>query len=150
MAVSRNCPIRIVVRDLDAPFDDSPIDYIEWVCESLGIVSGRDVNRTAITVFKVIVEKSDNRYGYGISSTALADELSMSRGAVINQLNKLIECGLIRKNGRNYTLRGGNLTRTMMEIRGDFDRLFERLEKAATYMDNCFGFPRENTIYKKL
>jgi len=38
----------------------------------------------------------------------------------------------------------------MMEIRGDFDRLFERLEKAATYMDNCFGFPRENKIYKKL
>ena len=140
--------MRIVVRDLDAPFDDSPVDYMEWVCESLGIVSGRDVNRTAITVFRVIVEKSDNRYG--ISSTDLADELSMSRGAVINQLNKLIECGLIRKNGRNYALRGGNLTRTMMEIREDFDRLFERLEKAAIYMDNCFGFPRENTIYKKL
>ena len=148
MAVSRNCPMRIVVRDLDAPFDDSPIEYIEWVCESLGIVTGRDVNKTAITLFRVIVEKSD--YRYGISSTDLAEELSMSRGAVINQLNKLIECGLIRKSGRNYTLRGGNLTRTMREIRGDFDRLFERLEKAATYMDNCFGFPRENNIYKKL
>lgn len=147
MAVSRSCPMRIVVRDLDAPFDDSPVDYMEWVCESLGIVNGRDVNRTAITVFRVIIEKSDNRYG--ISSTDLAEELSMSRGAVINQLNKLIECGLIRKNGRNYTLRGGNLTRTMMEIREDFDRLFERLEKAATYMDNCFGFPGENKIYKK-
>jgi len=148
VAVSRNCPMRIVVRDLDAPFDDSPIEYIEWVCESLGIVTGRDVNKTAITLFRVIVEKSD--YRYGISSTDLAEELSMSRGAVINQLNKLIECGLIRKSGRNYTLRGGNLTRTMMEIREDFDRLFERLEKAATYMDNCFGFPRENNIYKKL
>ncbi len=148
MAVSRNCPMRIVVRDLDAPFDDSPVEYIEWVCESLGIVTGRDVNKTAITLFRVIVEKSD--YRYGISSTDLAEELSMSRGAVINQLNKLIECGLIRKSGRNYTLRGGNLTRTMMEIREDFDRLFERLEKAATYMDNCFGFPRENNIYKKL
>lgn len=148
MAVSRSCPMRIVVRDLDAPFEDSPLEYIEWVCESLGIVNGRDVNKTAITVFRVIVEKSD--YRYGISSTELADELSMSRGAVINQLNKLIECGLIRRSGRNYTLRGGNLTRTMMEIRGDFDRLFERLEKAATYMDNCFGFPRENKIYKKL
>ena len=148
MAISRSCPIRIVVRDLDAPFDDSPVEYMEWDCESLGIVTGRDVNKTAITVFRVIVEKSD--YRYGISSTDLADELSMSRGAVINQLNKLIECGLIRKSGRNYTLRGGNLTRTMMEIRGDFDRLFERLEKAATYMDNCFGFPRENKIYKKL
>lgn len=148
MAVSRSCPMRIVVRDLDAPFDDSPVEYIEWVCESLGIVSGRDVNRTSITIFRVIVEKSD--YGHGISSTDLAEELSMSRGAVINQLNKLIECGLIRKKGRNYTLRGGNLTRTMMEIRGDFDRLFERLEKAATYMDTYFGFPRENRIYKKL
>ena len=147
MAVSRSCPMRIVVRDLDAPFEDSPLVYIEWVCESLGIVTGRDVNKTAITVFRVLVEKSD--YRYGISSTELADELSMSRGAVINQLNKLIECGLIRRNGRNYTLRGGNLTRTMMEIRGDFDRLFERLEKAATYMDNCFGFPMENKIYKK-
>lgn len=148
MAVSRSCPMRIVVRDLDAPFDDSPVEYMEWVCESLGIVTGRDVNKTAITIFRVIVEKSDNRYG--ISSTDLAEELSMSRGAVINQLNKLIECGLIRKSGRSYTLRGGNLTRTMMEIRGDFDRLFERLEKAATYMDNCFGFPRENKIYKKI
>lgn len=148
MAVSRSCSMRIVVRDLDAPFEDSPVEYMEWVCESLGIVTGRDVNKTAITVFRVIVEKSD--YQHGISSTELADELSMSRGAVINQLNKLIECGLIRRSGRNYTLRGGNLTRTMMEIRGDFDRLFERLEKAATYMDNCFGFPRENKIYKKL
>lgn len=140
--------MRIVVRDLDAPFEDSPVEYMEWVCESLGIVTGRDVNRTATTLFRIIVEKSD--YRCGISSTELAEELSMSRGAVINQLNKLIECGLIRKSGRNYTLRGGNLTRTMMEIRGDFDRLFERLEKAATYMDNCFGFPRENKIYKKL
>jgi len=148
VAVSRSCPMRIVVRDLDAPFDDSPVEYIEWVCESLGIVSGRDVNRTAITIFRVIVEKSD--YGNGISSTDIAEELSMSRGAVINQLNKLIEFGLIRKKGRNYTLRGGNLTRTMMEIRGDFDRLFERLEKAANYMDTYFGFPRDNIIYKKL
>jgi len=148
VAISRSCPMRIVVRDLDAPFEDSPVEYMEWVCESLGIVTGRDVNKTAITLFRVIVEKSD--YRCGISSTELAEELSMSRGAVINQLNKLIECGLIRKSGRNYTLRGGNLTRTMMEIRGDFDRLFERLEKAANYMDNCFGFPRENKIYKKL
>ena len=122
--------MRIVVRDLDAPFEDSPLEYIGWVCESLGIVTGRDVNKTAITVLRLIVEKSD--YRYGISSTELADEPSMSRGAVINQLNKLIECGLIRRSGRNYTLRGGNLIRTMMEIRGDFDRLFERLEKAAT------------------
>jgi len=148
VAISRSCPMRIVIRDLDAPFEDSPVEYMEWVCEPLGIVTGRDVNRTAITLFRAIVEKSD--YRCGISSTELAEELSMSRGAVINQLNKLIECGLIRKSGRNYTLRGGNLTRTMMEIRGDFDRLFERLEKAATYMDNCFGFPRENKIYKKL
>ncbi|KYC45747.1 MAG: hypothetical protein APG12_00602 [Candidatus Methanofastidiosum methylothiophilum] len=148
MAVSRSYPMKVVVRDLDAPFEDSPVEYIKWVCKSLGIFTGRDANKTAITLFRVIVEKSE--CNYGISSTELAEELCMSRGAVINQLNKLIECGLIRKSGRNYTLRGGNLTRTMMEIRGDFDRLFERLEKAETYMDNCFGFPKENKIYKTL
>jgi len=50
--------MRIVVRDLDAPFDDSPVEYMKCVCESLGIVTGRDVNKTAITVFRAIIEKS--------------------------------------------------------------------------------------------
>jgi predicted transcriptional regulator len=71
----------------------------------------------------------------------------MSRGAVIHQLNRLAEAGLIRKDGRKYYLREGSVYRTIKEVERDVQRMFEDLEQMALEIDEELGFKRRERTF---
>ncbi|MDP2666858.1 MAG: hypothetical protein Q8P05_05165 [Candidatus Diapherotrites archaeon] len=132
----RQSGFRIVIRRVEPPFERDPEQEMEWICQSLGFLPLRG-DRTAIDIFKRVVKATEE--GNGISSTQLAIALSLSRGAVINQLNNLLRSGLVVKEGHKYFARSRSMVRTLREVEEDVKRIFDTMEAYAREIDKEFG-----------
>ncbi|MFH0860110.1 MAG: ArsR family transcriptional regulator [Candidatus Altiarchaeota archaeon] len=131
--------IRVTIRGVEKPFEKDIQNDLDWLCSCLGFCSETQ-QKTASQVFKELIGEISN--GRKPSSTELSSEVGMSRGAVIHQLNRLAQAGLIRKEGRTYVLRGGSVYRTIKEVERDIMRVFEDLGAIALEIDEQLGFKR--------
>ena len=113
---------------IERPYSDDFERYVGWLCDSLGLCT-HECDSAREILLEIIKSKK------GLTSTELSGRLSKSRGAVINQLNKLIESGLIVKNGRLYRLRASTMERTIEELFEDIERAFIRFMKIAEEID---------------
>ena len=129
---------KVVVRKVERPFKDDFEHQLAWICSSLGFFEPIDKDKNAAAVFKEIVLATEN--GEALTSTAIAERVGMSRGAIINHLNNLLRSGLIEKNGKFYSSRSMSMKRTIEEIEEDVERIFSQLKKAAEEMDKQMGF----------
>ncbi|MBS3062135.1 MAG: helix-turn-helix transcriptional regulator [Candidatus Diapherotrites archaeon] len=132
----RRMSFRLVIRKVEPPYSDSLLDELDWICKSLGFYEEIDKDKTAAAVFRILVMASER--GEALSSTAIADRVNMSRGAVINHLNNLVRSGLIEKHGRFYVARSSSVYRTIEELEDDIDRIFERMKQRARQIDAKF------------
>lgn len=133
--------IRISIRAVEKPFKKDLERDLNWLCSSFGFCNETQ-QKTASEVLKELVEHIAR--GEKITSTQLSSEVGMSRGAVIHQLNRLADAGLIRKEGRKYVLRGGSVYRTIKEVQRDIQRIFEDLEEIALEIDEQLGIRRRD------
>ena len=124
---------RISIRSYQPPRQVDLDLEIDWVCSCLGLVSGRDVSRTAEEIFRRILEA--NRHEKSVTSEKLAEDLELSRGAVNHHLRSFIESGLIVRRKRRIFLRSSTLSGTLEEMRRDADRIFEDLIRTAKNLD---------------
>lgn len=130
----------IRIRRVEKPLDKNLERDLNWICRSFGFCGPGKQKSIAGDIFKEIVRESQD--GHGITSTEIARDIEMSRGAVINHLNNLLETGLIAKRGTRYELRSANLSRTIREIQRDMLRVFEDLEDMADEIDEQLGFKK--------
>lgn len=133
---------KVVVRRVERPYKDDFEHQLAWICSSLGFFEPIDKDKNAAAVFKEIVLATEN--GEALTSTALAERIGMSRGAVINHLNNLLRSGLLEKNGRFYSARSRSMKRTIEEIEEDVERVFLQLKKTAELMDKQIGLNEED------
>ncbi len=129
----RRASFRLVIRKIEPPFSNDPQKELEWICQTFGFFEEIDKEKTASAVFREVVSATEK--GEGLTSTALANRVSMSRGAVINHLNKLMRSGLIVREGRYYVSRSKSMARTIEEIEEDIDRIFEKMKQRARLLD---------------
>jgi len=135
---TKRSKFKVVVRKVERPFKEDFEHQLTWICSSLGFFEPIDKDKNAAAVFKEIVLSTEK--GEALSSTALAERIGMSRGAVINHLNNLLRSGLIEKNGKFYSSRSRSMKRTIEEIEEDIERIFSQLKKAAEEIDSQIGF----------
>jgi len=128
---------KIVVKKVERPFSHDPLDEFEWLCQTLGFFEPIDKDKTAASIFKVMLAASDK--GHALSSSAIADSVGMSRTAVINHLNNLMRSGLVVRVGRYYMLRSRSMLRTIEEIEEDVERIFVKMKKTAREIDLELG-----------
>ena len=138
---TRRASFKIVVRRVEQPFSSNLDRELDWICSSLGFFEPIDREKTAASVFKVIVRAAEQRKP--LTSTALAKRVDMSRGSVINHLNRLQRSGLVVRQGRFYLPRSRSVFRTIEEIEEDIERIFQRMKKAAVQIDREFGIKFE-------
>jgi predicted transcriptional regulator len=129
---------KIVVRKVERPFKDDFEHQLTWICSTLGFFEPIDKDKNAAAVFKELVLASER--GEALTSTALAQRVGMSRGAIINHLSNLLRSGLIEKNGKYYSARSRSMKRTIEEIEEDVERIFSQLKRAAEEIDQQIGF----------
>lgn len=129
---------KIVVRKVERPFNEDFEHQLAWICSSLGFFEPIDKEKNAAAVFKEIVLATEK--GEALCSTAIAERVGMSRGAVLNHLNNLQRSGLIEKNGKYYSARSRSMKRTIEEIEEDVNRVFTQLKRTAEELDKQIGF----------
>ncbi|MAG17982.1 MAG: hypothetical protein CL944_00740 [Candidatus Diapherotrites archaeon] len=128
---------KIVVKKVERPFSHDPLDEFEWLCQTLGFLEPIDKDKTAASIFKVMLAASDK--GQALTSTAIADRIGMSRTAVINHLNNLMRSGIVVRAGKYYMLRSRSMLRTIEEIQEDVERIFQKMKKTALEIDQELG-----------
>ena len=128
---------KVIIRRVEKPFSSDIDEQLDWICKSLGFFEEIDKDKTAAEVFKEIVRATEK--GAFLSSTELSKKVSMSRGSVINHLNRLQRSGLVVKQGRFYASRSKSIFWTIREIEEDIDRVFRRMEETAKRLDKKFG-----------
>ncbi|MEM4662488.1 MAG: winged helix-turn-helix transcriptional regulator [Candidatus Diapherotrites archaeon] len=116
--------LRRVERLTDADFDKA----IEYLCKAL-CLEAYDTDTAKQILLELIKEKK------GLSSTELAERINKSRGATINQLNRLMATGLIIKDRRRYRLRASTLFNTFIEMRDDIERIMNNMLEIARLLD---------------
>jgi predicted transcriptional regulator len=124
------------------PAERSIEDEVEWLCSSLGFCEQIDRDKTAAAIFRRLLESSHD--GESLRSDDIAERVGKSRGAVVNHLNKLIEAGLVVRQGTRYELREGNLHNTLTEMRRDMERMFQDMEEMAAVIDRELEARRRN------
>ena len=134
---SEQARFRILIRKVERPFSNDLDSQFDWICKSFGFFEEIDKEKTASSIFREIVSATEKRKL--LSSTELAMKVEMSRGAVINHLNRLQKSGLVVKEGRFYASRSSSMLRTIREIEEDIDRIFSRMEETARRIDKKFG-----------
>ena len=139
---TKRSKFKVVVRRVERPFNEDFEHQLAWICSSLGFFEPIDKEKNAAAVFKELVLATEN--GSALTSTAIAERIGMSRGAVINHLNNLLHSGLVEKNGHFYSARSRSMKRTIEEIEEDVERIFVQLKKAADSLDKQIGFSEEN------
>ena len=129
---------KIVVKKVERPMPSSDaFDELDWICQSLGFFEPIDRDKTASSVFKEIIKATDK--GQALTSSAIAGQVKMSRGAVINHLNNLMRSVLIVRHGRYYISRSRSMYRTIEEIEEDIDRIFAKMKRTALEIDKELG-----------
>lgn len=127
---------RITIISRSRPNPDINEELI-WLCESLGLFSARDRDRSLYRLFVELLKHSKNRIA--LSSDQLAYATSLSRGTVVHHLNKLREAGIVVSDKNRYILRVENLEQLMEEIEQDALRIFSNMKKVAKAIDNELG-----------
>ncbi len=111
-------------------------DRLLWLLESLGVPSR--LAPEYVRILKELLEATKREEG--LSSRELKGE--MKRTTAVYHINRLVSMGLVRRRGRRYVLRCGNLERTIVEIKKDVDRIFDELLLVAREIDAMLGLPR--------
>ena len=139
---------QIVLRKAEPPRPADVEEDFGWVCYSLGICGrsraseNEDETIPAVRLFRVIVTESASSGNKGVTINRLSERLEISRTAVVHHLNRMESSGLVIRKGREYRLRRYGLERTIGEVRGDIEKMFDEFETIAKELDEEFGFKK--------
>jgi predicted transcriptional regulator len=130
--------INIIIKKIRSPAPGSLNEDIDYICKSFGYFSPRDKQDTAGRIFRLLVKETCNT-GKTLSSDDIANELKLTRGAIIYHMNNFISAGLVIKENNKYRLRSQSIQKIIEEIRDDIDRVMRQMMKIATDIDNKLG-----------
>jgi predicted transcriptional regulator len=128
---------RLILQHLPRPVRKDLKEEAYWLCDTLGLSSGRDLEDLAIQIVLRLLEESSRREG--IATEQLAGLLGISSGRVNHHLRNLTRSGVVYRERKRIHLRGRSMRESVLELRRDADRIFDELEKVAAEIDSMTG-----------
>lgn len=128
---------RLILQNLPRPGRKGLREEAYWLCDTLGLSSGRDLEDLSIRIVLRLLEESGRTEG--IASEHLASLLGISTGRTNHHLRNLTRSGVIYRDRRLIHLRGHSMRESVRELRKDADRIFDELEKVASDIDTMMG-----------
>lgn len=110
---------------------------LQWLGNSLGLFNLRDRDSSCFRVFITLIKKA--KRNEAVSSDAIAEQLNLSRGTVVHHLIKLMDSGLVVKQGRKYILREHNLQQVVKDLQADLEVVFSELVGVSKEIDEQLG-----------
>ena len=125
---------RVTIIKEEIPVIDNVNADLQWFCQTLGLFSLRDKEKSCFRLFIELLKAAKNKSS--MSSDDLALHLNLTRSTVIHHLNSLIASGLvIAKDGRYY-LRVSNLKELVELVERDVANVFSDLKTMASRLDD--------------
>jgi predicted transcriptional regulator len=112
-------------------------EELQWLGNSLGLFSERDKDKSCFRLFIELLRAA--KAHQPISSDVLSCKVKLSRGTTVHHLHKLMESGIVVKEGNRYILRVENLEILMDELNKDVERMFHDFKKVAKEIDKFLG-----------
>jgi predicted transcriptional regulator len=127
----------IIIHRIPKPHQFELDQDFGWICDSLGLCSGRDIDRVSKQVMLFIMKNqmSDKQ----ITSELISRELLVSQGIVNHHVRNLLDTGLLYRDKRVIMLRGGSLKCAVEELRKDAMRILDDIEQIAAEIDEALG-----------
>ena len=128
---------RIIIQNLNRPKEDKLKEEVKWVCNSLGLMSGRDLEDISFKIMYELLDlySKDNL----ISTDEIAKSLNLESPRVNHHIRSLAETGIILREKRKITLRGGSLSAAIEEMKRDSDQMFNRILEITKKIDDSFN-----------
>lgn len=128
---------RLVLQYLPRPSRKNLKEEAYWLCDTLGLSSGRDLEDLSIRIVLSLLEESSRREG--IATEELAAILGINPSRVNHHIRNLSRSGVLYRNRKLIHLRGLSMGESVRELRKDADRIFDELEKVASEIDSMMG-----------
>jgi predicted transcriptional regulator len=128
---------RVTIVKVTKPEDDDLNKNLQWFGNSLGLFSIRDKDRSCFRIFIELV-KSTKRED-PLTSDEIASRLALSRGTVIHHVNKLMDSGIVVRDGSRYSMRVDSLANLIEELHKDISKTCKELIDTARELDSCLG-----------
>lgn len=127
---------RIIIRSIDMPKKQEVRDEVKWLCDSLGLVRGRDTENTS---FKIMYELLDLfKEDELVPTEKVAKNLEIESPTINHHIRSFMESGIILREKRKIALRGGSLTSAIEEMKRDSDHMFSRMIEISKKIDEAF------------
>ena len=133
---------RLILQSLPRPVRKDLHEEAYWLCDTLGLSSGRDIEDLSIRIVLRLLEESSKKEG--IATEQLANLLGLSPSRVNHHLRNLSRSGVVYRERKLIHMRGRSMRESVLELRKDADRIFNELEKVATEIDAMMGLPGSN------
>ena len=127
----------ITLRRREPPLTRDAREEIQWLMESMGVPK-----RFAEDYAEILIRIAKREKGEKISTGTLAEERGEKRTSMSYHINRMVEMGLIVREGRYLFTRASNFERMVEEIERDTQRIFEDLKRVAREVDELLGLPR--------
>lgn len=121
----------------EPPFARDAGEELQWILKSMGVPE-RFAKDYADLLIRIAKRGEDER----ISTGTLAEERGEKRTSISYHINRMVDMGLVVRDGRYICLRASNFERVVEEIERDVKRMFEDLKKVSREIDELLGLPR--------
>ncbi|MCD6414882.1 MAG: helix-turn-helix transcriptional regulator [Candidatus Diapherotrites archaeon] len=128
-----------VIRKMRKPTTKGVDEDLEWFCRSVGLLGGRDRERTGLKIFKLLLTAT--RDGTPLTIDEIARKTNLSRTAVAHHLKTMRALGLVVGEGQGYYIREANLENLVDELFLDVERTIKNIREIAEDIDKAFGMP---------
>ena len=126
----------INLKELDMPVKKKKGNDLRWVCNSLGLIKGRDTESTSFKIMQGLLKKS--KLKPIISAEEISTLLKIEQPCVNHHLRTFVESGILVREKRKVMLRGGTLTSAIEEMQRDSEKMFKRILKISKEIDTRF------------
>ncbi len=127
---------RIIIQQINKPKSNRVKDEIRWVCDSLGLMKGRDINDISFKVmYKLLNLFSKHNL---VSTEEICKVLKLEPYRVNHHVRSLMESGIVFREKRKIALRGGSLSSAIEEMKRDSELMFNRLLEVSKKIDKSF------------
>ncbi|MBS3133263.1 helix-turn-helix transcriptional regulator [Candidatus Woesearchaeota archaeon] len=127
------------VKKIQTPMEKNLDKDVEWVCSSLGFVSSRDHDKTAMRIIKALVYAAKD--GKGLTSEELTELVKPTRGSVLYHLKRLMRAGLVVKIDSCYELTQKSLTKTIEDAQTNINNVLQEIKRISMEVDEELGMP---------
>ncbi|MDE1798372.1 MAG: winged helix-turn-helix transcriptional regulator [Candidatus Micrarchaeota archaeon] len=123
-------------RPVLAPPRPEKDDELERFCRSMQLVTRRDMDGTATTVLRAILEETPDQ---PVGSSELAARTRINRVTIIHHLNRLEEVGLVEHTEHKYRLSVAGFGEMVRKIRADTEKMLDEAEELAREIDKEYA-----------